>query len=103
MATTKEFHDYVLEQLSPLGDISTRRMMGEYCLYFHGKLVGDICDNRLLIKATETARRLLADCPLEYPYEGSKTRMYAVADLENRELLRELLEGVYAELPEKKR
>lgn len=67
MATTKEYHDYVLECLNKAGEVTSRKMMGEYCLYYNGKLFGDICDNRLLVKQTETSKRLLADCPLEYP------------------------------------
>ena len=59
MATTKEFHDYVLEQLQKTGNVTTRKMMGEYCVYYNGKMVGDICDNTLLLKPTEAAIRLL--------------------------------------------
>ena len=102
MATTKEYHDYIVESLSKAGDIVTKKMMGEYCVYFQGKLIGDICDNRLLVKRTATSDRLLAECELEYPYEGSKTLMYVVEEIEDEALMRELLEGMYLELPEKK-
>lgn len=61
MATTKEYHDYVIECLNKAGEVTSRKMMGEYCLYYNGKLFGDICDNRLLVKQTETSKRLLAD------------------------------------------
>ena len=98
MATTKEYHDYVLECLNKAGEVTSRKMMGEYCLYYNGKLFGDICDNRLLVKQTETSKRLLADCPLEYPYEGSKTLMFLVSEFENPELMKKLLEGMYKEL-----
>jgi len=102
MATTKEYHDYVVECLSKTAQISTRSMMGEYCVYTEGKHIGDLCDNRFLVKQTPTAKRLLANCKLEYPYEGSKTLKYVVEDFENEELMRELLEGLYAELPDPK-
>jgi TfoX/Sxy family transcriptional regulator of competence genes len=98
MATTKEYYEYIMECLNKAGEVTSRKMMGEYCLYFDGKLFGDICDNRLLVKQTETSKRLLADCPLEYPYEGSKTLMFLVSEFENPELMKELLEGMYKEL-----
>lgn len=102
MATTKEYYEYVMECLCRAGDVSFKKMMGEYCIYYQGKLVGDLCDNRVLVKQTETSKRLLKDCPLEYPYEGSKTLMYVVEDFENPELMQELLEGLFRELPEKR-
>ena len=102
MATSKEFHDYIVECLSKAGNVTTRRMMGEYCVYFRGKLIGDICDNRFLVKRTAAAERLLAGCALEYPYEGSRTLMYVVEEPENSDRMRELLEGLYAELPDRK-
>ena len=98
MATTKEYHDYVMECLNKAGDVTSRKMMGEYCLYCNGKLFGDICDNRLLVKQTETSKKLLADCPLEYPYEGSKNLMFLVTEFENPDLMKELLEGMYRDL-----
>lgn len=99
MATSKEFHDYAVECLSKAGEITTRKMMGEYCIYFQGKLIGDICDNRLLLKQTETSKRLLSDCELDYPYEGSKTLMIVVEDFENADLMYEVLNGMFDELP----
>lgn len=103
MATTKEYYEYVMECLCRAGDVASKKMMGEYCIYYQGKLVGEVCDNRVLVKQTETSKRLLKDCPLEYPYEGSKTLMYVVEDFENPELMQELLEGLFRELPEKKK
>ncbi len=99
MATSKEFHDYVIDCLSRAGEVTSKKMMGEYCVYFQGKLIGDICDNRLLIKQTKTSQKLLDGCSLEYPYEGSKTLMYVVEEIENTDMIRELLEGMYDELP----
>lgn len=103
MATSKEYHDYIVECLSKVSDITTKKMMGEYCIYYKGKLIGDICDNRLLVKQTDTSIRLLKNSKLEYPYEGSKTLMYVVEKLEDTDLMRELLEGLNTELPEPKK
>ena len=88
MATTKEFHDYVIDCLSRAGEVTSKKMMGEYCVYYQGKLIGGIYDNRLLLKQTDTSKRLLADCNLEYPYEGSKTLMYAVEEIENIDFIK---------------
>lgn len=96
MATTKEFCDYVLDCLPQGG--TARRMMGEYCLYYRGTLVGLLCDNTLLVKRTPTSDRLLSQCTLQYPYEGSKTLMYAVEDIENRSMMQELFDGLFFEL-----
>lgn len=99
MATSKEFHDYILENLQRAGDVSTRKMMGEYCVYYRGKVVGDICDNTLFLKPTESVLKLLPDAERAYPYKGSKTLMAVVEQVENDGLMRELLEAMYEELP----
>ncbi len=103
MATSKEYHDYVMDSLQRVGDISTKKMMGEYCIYYKGKLVGDICDNTLLLKPTESVLRLMPDADRAYPYEGSKTLMAVVDDVENVELMEEVLNAMYEELPEPKK
>lgn len=103
MATSKEFHDYVVESLQRAGDVTTRRMMGEYCIYYKGKLIGDICDNCLFLKPTESVLRLLPEAERAYPYEGSKTLMVVVDDVENVERMREVLDAMYEELPEPKK
>ena len=103
MATTKEYHDYIMECLCRAGDVSSKKMMGEYCLYIRGKIFGGIYDNRFLVKQTETSKKLLSDCALEIPYEGSKSPMFLVSEFENTDFMKELLEGMYQELPEKKR
>ncbi len=102
MASSKEFVAFVAEQLSDLGEIKTRPMMGEYLLYFRGKLVGDICDNRLLVKPVPAALELLPNAPLEPPYEGAKD-LLLVEELDNRELLCRLLLAMYDQLPEPKK
>ena len=97
-----EFNEYVRECFSKVGDVVIRSMMGGYLVYFNGKLVGDICDNEVFLKRTPTSDRLLADSELRYPYEGSKTLMHVFDRFEDADLVAELLEGMHAELPEKK-
>ena len=103
MATSKDFHDYVMEQLSRAGEVSSRKMMGEYCVYYRGKMVADICDNQLFLKPTPSVLRLLPDAPRAYPYEGSKTLMAVVEDVENTDLFRAVLDAMWPELPEPKK
>lgn len=95
MASSKEYIEFVLEQCSAL---SARAMMGEYVLYYGGKVVGGVYDNRLLVKPTRSALALLPDAPRELPYEGAK-EMLLVEDIEDRELLAKLFEAMYEELP----
>lgn len=76
-------------------------MMGGYLVYLNGKLIGDICANELFLKRTPTSDRLLADSELRYPYEGSKTLMHVFDSFDDKSLILELLNGMYAELPEK--
>ena len=97
-----EFNEYVRECFSAVGDISIKSMMGGYLVYLNCKLIGDICDNELFLKRTLTSDRLLADSELRYPYEESKMLMHVFDRFEDTGLILELLEGMYAELPEKK-
>ena len=97
-----EFNEYVREAFSSAGDIVIKSMMGGYLVYLNSKLIGDICGGELFLKRTPTSDRLLADLELRYPYEGSKTLMYVFDRFEDTYLIAELLEGMYAELPEKK-
>ena len=98
MASSKEYLDYILEQLSDLDDVSYRAMMGEYIIYYRGKIIGGIYDDRFLVKPTKSAMALMPDANLELPYEGAKD-MLLVDDVENKVFLRELLEVMYPELP----
>jgi len=102
MASSKEYLDFILEQLSELEGISYRAMMGEYILYYGGKIVGGIYDDRFLVKVTKSSREMMPDAELELPYEGAK-EMLLVDDVENKEFLRELLEAMYPELPAPKK
>lgn len=97
-----EFNEYVREIFSAFGDIVIRAMMGGYLVYFNGKLIGDICGNELFLKRTPTSDRLLEELELRYPYEGSKTLMYVFDKFDDIDLIAELLEDMYEELPEKK-
>lgn len=97
-----EFNEYVRESFSVAGDIVIKSMMGGYLVYLNGKLIGDIGDNELFLKRTATSDKLLAGSELRYPYEGSKTLMYVFDRFEDTDLIAELLEGIYEELPEKK-
>ena len=98
MASSKRYLDFILEQLSGLDDVSYRAMMGEYIIYYKGKIVGGIYDDRFLVKPTKSARAMMPDADLELPYEGAK-EMLLVDNVENREFLRELIEAMYDELP----
>ncbi len=100
MASSKEYLAFVLEQLAGLEGVTHRAMMGEYVIYFQGKVVGGIYDDRFLVKPTPSAKALLPDAPLELPYEGAKEML--LPDVDDRELLLRLLPAVAADLPGKK-
>ena len=101
MASTKEYLDFILEQLSDLEEVSFRAMMGEYILYYRGKVFGGIYDNRFLVKPVPSAMNLMPDAAMELPYEGAKA-MILVDDVDNREFLCKLVESMWEELPKKK-
>lgn len=73
-------------------------MMGEYIIYYQGKIVGGIYDDRLLVKPTDSARKLMPEAPLELPYEGAK-EMLLVDEIDDKQFLSELLNAMYDELP----
>ena len=98
MASSKEYLNFILDQLSGLNGISYRAMMGEYIIYYNEKVVGGIYDDRFLIKPVKSAVAMLPDAKMELPYEGGK-EMLLVEDVDNRELLRDLLQAMYEELP----
>ena len=102
MASSKEYLDFVLEQLSELDDISYRAMMGEYIIYYRGKVVGGIYDDRFLVKNIKTAADLMPEATLELPYDGAK-EMLLVEDIENKEFLKDLLEEMVDALPAPKK
>lgn len=98
MASSKEYLDFILEQLSCLNDITYRKMMGEYILYYKGKIIGGIYDDRFLVKPVDSAKVLMPDASYELPYEGAK-EMILVDNLDSKEFLKKLVEAMYEELP----
>ena len=102
MASSKEYLEFVLEQLSGLEDVSFRAMMGEYIIYYRGKIVGGIYDDRFLVKSVEATKAMMPEAALEVPYEGAK-EMLLVDNVDDKEFLCSLLEAMYDELPEPKK
>jgi TfoX/Sxy family transcriptional regulator of competence genes len=102
MASSKEYLDFILEQLSELEDVSYRSMMGEYIIYYRGKIIGGVYDDRFLVKPTKSAVAMMPNAEKELPYEGAK-EMLLVDNVDNKEFLRELLVGMYDELPASKK
>ena len=104
MASSKEYLDFILEQLTALDDISYRAMMGEYIIYYRGKIVGGIYDDRFLVKPTKSAAEMMPNADMELPYDSAK-EMLLVDDVDNKEFVKELLEAMYPELsaPKKKK
>ena len=104
MASSKEYLDFILEQLSELEEITYRAMMGEYIIYYRGRIVGGIYDDRLLVKPVKSAISLMPDATFELPYEGAK-EMLLVDDVDNKDFLTRLFNAMYDELanPKKKK
>lgn len=98
MSSSNEYLEYILEQLSDLDEISYLAMMGEYIIYYRGKIIGGIYDDRFLIKPVKSAMAMMPEANMEFPYEGAK-EMLLVEDVDDREFLKELLEAMYEELP----
>ena len=97
MSSTREYLDFIMDQLSELDAVSYRAMMGEYVIYYRGKVVAGIYDDRFLVKPTPGARRILPKAPMEIPYPGGKA-MIMIEDIENRDLLRTLFDAIYTDL-----
>ena len=102
MASSKDYLNFILEQLSGLEDITHRAMMGEYVLYYRGKVFGGIYDDRFLVKPTKSAIAMMPDAEMELPYEGAK-EMILVDDVDNREFLGKVVEAMYDDLPTPKK
>ena len=98
MASSQEYLDYILDQLSLVDGITHRAMMGEYILYCQGKIFGGIYDDRFLVKPVKSAVAKMPDAPREVPYEGAK-EMLLVEEVDNREFLSDLITAMCAELP----
>lgn len=98
MASSKEYLSFILEQLSGLDEITYRTMMGEYILYYKGKIFGGIYDDRFLVKPVKSAINFVHETKYDIPYEGAK-EMLLVDDVDSREYLEGLLNAMYEELP----
>lgn len=98
MATSKEYLNFILDQLSGLSDITYKQMMGEYIIYYKGKIAAYVCDNRLLIKPVPSAVKMMPDAKLEPPYSGAKD-LLLVENVDDKKFLEELFNAIYDELP----
>lgn len=102
MASSKAYLDFIIEQLSEVGEVTYKAMMGEYIIYHREKIVGGIYDDRLLVKPVKAAVSLMPDATYELPYEGAK-EMLLVEDVDNKEFLTKLIVAMYDELPAPKK
>lgn len=99
MASSKEYLDFVLEQLSALEGVSARAMMGEYVLYYRGRVVGGVYDDRFLLTPTKSALALMGSAPTEIPYPGAKAML--AADIDDAALCCRAVEAVAQDLSAK--
>ena len=102
MSSSKVYLDFVLEQLSGLEEITYRAMMGEYIIYYRGKIVGGIYDDRLLVKPVKSAVSFMPTASYELPYEGAK-EMLLVDNVDSKDFLTKLFDAMYKELPASKK
>ena len=101
MASTNQYLEFVLDLLGELDDVAHRKMMGEYVLYYRGKVVGGIYDDRFLLKVTPASERLLPDAPRATPYEGAKEML--LVEAEDRDKLHDVVDAMWQELPAPKK
>lgn len=97
MASSKDYLQYILDQLSDLSEISYRQMMWEYVLYYHRKIIGWIYDNRLLLKPTEKVKEIMKNIEMQIPYPWAKPMIY-VDNVDNSDYLKEIIKATYKEL-----
>ena len=98
MASSKEYLDFILEQVSELDNVSYKAMMGEFIIYYKGKIIGGIYDDRLLVKPVQSAINYMPNAVYELPYDGAK-EMLLVDEVDNKEFLIGLFDAVYDDLP----
>ena len=98
MASSKEYVDFILEQVSELNNVSYKAMMGEFIIYYNGKIIGGIYDDRFLVKPVKSAIALMPNAKYELPYDGAK-EMLLVDDVDNKEFLIGLFDALYDDLP----
>ena len=98
MASSRDFLEYIREQLSATPDVTYRAMMGEFIIYCRGKIIGGIYDDRFLVKPTASARAMMPAAESQLPYPGAK-EMLVVEEVDNRDFLNELVNAIADELP----
>ena len=98
MSTSKNFADYIIDQLSDIDGISIKKMFGEYGLFLSGKMVGLLCDDNLFIKPTEAGKKLIEDITYFSPYKGAKP-YFLIDNIDNRFFLKELIIKTEQALP----
>ena len=98
MVSSKEYLDFILEQVSELDNVSYKAMMGEFIIYYKGKIIGGIYDDRLLVKPVQSAINYMPNAVYELPYDGAK-EMLLVYEVDNKEFLIGLFDAVYDDLP----
>ena len=98
MASNKEYLDFILEQVSELDNVSYKAMMGEFIIYYKGKIIGGIYDDRLLVKPVQSAINYMPNAVYELPYDGAK-EMLLVDEVDNKEFLIGLFDAMYDDLP----
>ena len=101
MSSTEQYLDFVLDLLGELEDVAHRKMMGEYVLYYRGKVIGGIYDDRFLLKVTPASSRLRPEAPRAIPYEGAKEML--LVEVEDRDVLRDVVDAMWEELPAPKK
>ena len=101
MSSTNRDLEFVLDLLGELDDVAHRKMMGEYVLYYRGKVIGGIYDDRFLLKVTPASERLLPDAPRATPYEGAKEML--LVEVEDRGTLHDVVDAMWEELPAPKK
>ena len=101
MASTNQYLEFVLDLLGELDDVAHRKMMGEYVLYYRGKVIGGIYDDRFLLKVTPASERLLPEAPRAIPYEGAKEMLFV--EVEDRDTLHDVVDAMWQELPAPKK
>ena len=102
MATGRDYFEFIAERFSGADEVSFRPMMGEYIIYCHGKVVGGIYDDRLLVKPTKSALAMMPDAETALPYKGGK-EMLVVDDPDDGEFLRRLVNAIAEDLPDRKK
>ena len=100
MASSKEYLQFILDQLSDLDGITYRKMMGEYIIYYRDKIIGGIYDDRFLIKPFKSVMEYIPEITYEIPYEGAKP-MILIKEVDSKEFLTGLFEVIYDNLSKK--